>query len=230
MATGIHEDIAWPGGTDKTIVGWAQWGSHPPTSCHAPSGTSLLWKLYSHGLPPPHYQVVWTERNPQKLLLWIMVTGTLIGPRECPSAWLDGCGQARMVLELWDGKELLPCFIYQCKSSHGIRRINKNAVCKCWCNWRAWSGQEWFWLAWAVAGWLYDWRWAVGLTVFAVVTLGGPNWFSKIPTQVVSIEHIWGILLVFSAPLLNRLYKYLCALALQYPVAFFTLYQFFQFV
>lgn len=59
MATGIHEDTTWFGGTDKTTAGWAQQGSHPPTSCPAPWGTCLLWNLYSHGLPPPHIR--WSE-------------------------------------------------------------------------------------------------------------------------------------------------------------------------
>lgn len=48
------------------------------------------------------------------------------------------------------------------------------------------------------------------------VVLRKPNWFSKIPTWVISVEWICDILLVSSAPLLNQLCKCLDVLALQY--------------
>lgn len=191
-----------PGGTDKITEGLAQQGSHPPTSCPAPTGTCLLWKLYSHGLPPPHIRWSDLKETHKNNYCGLGSPRHCLLPENAPVlGWMDVARQGWPLASETERNSGLVSFI-SVKAAMGsggsIEMLSANAG--------ALGGHE---VARDGPAGLGSARMAAGLemgcsSVFAVVTFGGSNCFSKIPTGV---EYIWGILLGSSAPLLNTLHK-----------------------
>lgn len=113
---------------NKTTPDLALQALHPPTSCHVPTGTLLLWKLHSDGLPSPY--IIWSElkETHKNNYCGLGSQRHCAGPRECWSAVLYGCCQARVSLDLWDRKQI--CFIsFTSVKVATVIRININAVC-----------------------------------------------------------------------------------------------------